>query len=209
MNTVPSKRVMHNGNYFRSVTEWRWALVMENLEIQYHFEAKKFNTKFGWYLPDFFLPAFNCWIEIKGSFPTAEEVAKCRSVHESTGNPVLMLSGAPDIQSFSDGVRLSNFGLKLISDEPSKVVNIDLGNMFDEVGSLTYNKIPVQLYLISAFQKAKNMSSNEHSLTDLLGTVFRTHFGADGYVEQEIVNAKKPYTAPTDFEIFVSRYLKI
>lgn len=49
------------------------------------------------YLPDFFLPEFNHWVEIKGKAPNFEEVNKARNLTHHTKQPVTILwSYIPD-----------------------------------------------------------------------------------------------------------------
>lgn len=58
---------VYNGYRFRSRLEARWAVFFDALNIEYKYEHQGFNLgKFGWYLPDFWLPNNNLhWIEIK------------------------------------------------------------------------------------------------------------------------------------------------
>jgi hypothetical protein len=52
------------------------------------------------YLPDFWLPEFSCWVEIKGKAPTREEEVKARKLAAYTGKPVHILWGnIPDPQA--------------------------------------------------------------------------------------------------------------
>jgi hypothetical protein len=52
------------------------------------------------YVPDFWLPEFGCWVEIKGQLPTREEHIKAQKLASSTGEPVHLLWGnIPDPQA--------------------------------------------------------------------------------------------------------------
>lgn len=81
----------YNGYRFRSRLEARWAVFFDTLGIEYQYEPEGFELKwvkrlgykdwhvdFYHYLPDFYLPNVGqgCWVEIKGSIPTEEEIAK-------------------------------------------------------------------------------------------------------------------------------------
>jgi hypothetical protein len=46
------------------------------------------------YIPDFWLPEFQHWVEIKGKEPTVEEVRKARKLAYQTGWPVNILYGS-------------------------------------------------------------------------------------------------------------------
>src|SRR6267378_3558413 len=64
-------------NYkFRSRIEARWAVFFNTLKIPYMYEMEGFDLEGTWYLPDFYLPNFDCWVEIKGVEPTQEEINK-------------------------------------------------------------------------------------------------------------------------------------
>lgn len=57
----------YNGYRFRSRLEARWAVFFDALGIAYEYEKEGYDLgKDGWYLPDFWVPAHDCFIEIKG-----------------------------------------------------------------------------------------------------------------------------------------------
>lgn len=57
---------VYNGYRFRSRLEARWAVFFDALGIEYEYEKEGFDLgKYGWYLPDFYLPEQNFWVEIK------------------------------------------------------------------------------------------------------------------------------------------------
>lgn len=68
------------GCRFRSRLEARWAVFFDALGIEWYYEPEGFETAYGRYLPDFWLPDSKAWIEIKGGKPTKREVAKCAGV---------------------------------------------------------------------------------------------------------------------------------
>ncbi|WP_186439831.1 PDDEXK family nuclease [Bacillus paralicheniformis] len=55
---------------FRSSWEVELAEIMTELGIKWEFEPRRFyfHAEKESYLPDFYLPEFNCWIEVKGFF---------------------------------------------------------------------------------------------------------------------------------------------
>lgn len=56
----------YNGYRFRSRLEARWAVFFDELRIKYQYEPEGFNLGDNvWYLPDFYLPEQECWLEIK------------------------------------------------------------------------------------------------------------------------------------------------
>lgn len=62
------------GYRFRSRLEARWAVFFEAMGWSYQYEPEGFVLPDGTpYLPDFYLPDFDRWVEIKGEYPTAKE----------------------------------------------------------------------------------------------------------------------------------------
>lgn len=83
-----------NGIPFRSRLEARWAVFFDSLDkpLQYEYEVDVFETPFGPYLPDFYLPQLNYfWIVKPGPVPDLE-VKKCLwlALH---GHGVLLAQG--------------------------------------------------------------------------------------------------------------------
>lgn len=67
----------YQGYRFRSRLEARWAVFLDSLGIEYWYEHEGCPLATGrGYLPDFYLPALGCWIEVKGPEPTEEEKMK-------------------------------------------------------------------------------------------------------------------------------------
>ena len=82
------------GHFFRSRLEARWAVYFDALGITWEYEKEGYDLgEAGWYLPDFWLPEFRCFVEIKGAECSDEEAAKCRALHEQSGHPVFIAEG--------------------------------------------------------------------------------------------------------------------
>ena len=64
---------LYDGHFFRSRLEARWACFFNRLKIPYRYEIEGYALGKSWYLPDFYLPEQDYWIEIKGFKPTDEE----------------------------------------------------------------------------------------------------------------------------------------
>lgn len=86
------------GCRFRSRTEARWAVFFDALDIPWDFEAQGFHTPAGGYLPDFWLPDVDLYVEIKGPTPGETELAKCQAIP----NLIILVGGVPR--------RLEDFG---------------------------------------------------------------------------------------------------
>lgn len=63
---IKAIRTQYKGYSFRSRLEARWAVFFDAIGIQYQYEPEGFDLgDLGWYLPDFYLPEVDAWIEIK------------------------------------------------------------------------------------------------------------------------------------------------
>lgn len=69
---------LYSGKIFRSRLEARWALLMDLLEINWDYEPSHYQVGPQlWYLPDFYLPQHELWLEVKGAaFMDAGSMAK-------------------------------------------------------------------------------------------------------------------------------------
>jgi len=99
----------YRGYRFRSRLEARWAVFFDALDIAYQYELEGFELKRGRFLPDFFLPDQDVWVEVKPtSFAFPQSIrpdAKVKrlvdlaclasDLHEATKKKVLRLSGEP------------------------------------------------------------------------------------------------------------------
>lgn len=71
----------YKGYRFRSRLEARWAVFFDAIGFDWQYEVEGYHLPNGkMYLPDFYLPKFNCWIEIKGGEPSDSELDACRSL---------------------------------------------------------------------------------------------------------------------------------
>lgn len=84
-----------DGCRFRSRLEARWSVWLNALGIPYRYEAEAFDLEGVLYLPDFWLPEQQAWMEIKGELPTEQEQQKCRLLAQLTGYRTLLICGEP------------------------------------------------------------------------------------------------------------------
>ena len=78
----------YNGYHFRSRLEARWAVFFDTLGVTYEYEKEGYDLgDAGWYLPDFFLPNLNLWVEVKGVIPSVKspEAKKLQALVDATG----------------------------------------------------------------------------------------------------------------------------
>ena len=67
MNCTKLKPIQtkYAGHLFRSRLEARWAVFFDSLKVRWEYEKEGFDFDGTWYLPDFYLPHLDLWIEIK------------------------------------------------------------------------------------------------------------------------------------------------
>lgn len=67
--TIKAIETRYAGCRFRSRLEARWAVLFDSLGYEWRYEPQGFDLGSGvWYLPDFYLPRIDRWLEIKGGF---------------------------------------------------------------------------------------------------------------------------------------------
>lgn len=85
----------YNGIRFRSRLEARWAVFMDSLCVDWEYEPEGFTNGDICYLPDFWLPKLECYLEIKPSDPTEEEILKIQMLVTGTDKSLFVLVGQP------------------------------------------------------------------------------------------------------------------
>jgi hypothetical protein len=99
----------YKGYRFRSRSEARWALFMDEAGVEWTYEDEGYELDGVRYLPDFYLPKQDCWLEVKGARPEARstDAEKTRRLAEASGKAVYVISGeiGPDyvIEVFGPG----------------------------------------------------------------------------------------------------------
>lgn len=67
------------GYRFRSRLEARWAVFFDALGVKWEYEPEGYDLgDAGWYLPDFWLPDYSAFIEVKPVNPSPDEMLKMR-----------------------------------------------------------------------------------------------------------------------------------
>lgn len=97
MNGKRGRESWHRGNLFRSRLEVKWATFFESLGVSYRYEPKGFRLAEGkiYYTPDFYLPAYQKYVEIKPYTPDQDEILKARLLVAETGCTTFIISGEP------------------------------------------------------------------------------------------------------------------
>lgn len=81
----------YKGCRFRSRLEARWAVFFDTLGIDWEYEKEGYDLNGEWYLPDFWLPLFETFVEIK---PNEFDLVKPTLLFKA-GARVMVLCGNP------------------------------------------------------------------------------------------------------------------
>jgi len=100
MKSIKAIDTIYRGYRFRSRLEARWAVFMDSINVRFEYEGEGFAFDGYAYLPDFFLPDMDCFLEIKPTDPSEEEVTKAILLCEHTGKNVYILVGQPSCPCF-------------------------------------------------------------------------------------------------------------
>ena len=100
--TVKPIETVYKGYRFRSRLEARWAVYFDEAGIEYEYEPEGFELSDGTrYLPDFYLPGFQIYAEVKPLLQTQDRLdiydaqeKLCRMFRDEVA-PILLLRGTP------------------------------------------------------------------------------------------------------------------
>jgi hypothetical protein len=96
MSYIKPIETNYAGYRFRSRLEARWAVFLDALGIAWEYEKEGFDLKEdGWYLPDFYLPDYDAWVEIKPSRPERGYLIKPTALSWNGGKSLLLVVGNP------------------------------------------------------------------------------------------------------------------
>lgn len=102
MEEIKAITTYYNGYKFRSRLEARWAVFFDEAKIRYEYEPEGFKLQNGLcYLPDFYLPDENMYVEVKP--PRVGAWKEINKVTKFIGNGIdtlLVLSNIPDNSDF-------------------------------------------------------------------------------------------------------------
>lgn len=85
----------YRGFLFRSRLEARWAVFLDHLSVGFRYEMEGFEFGRDRYLPDFYLPRLDCWIEIKPLMPRGDDraVRLATALADATNKIVYIFAG--------------------------------------------------------------------------------------------------------------------
>jgi hypothetical protein len=168
----------YNGKKFDCRSAARWAVFFDSLCIKYEYKKGNFDLDGKECFPDFWLPAFNCWAEIKPAvyrLPFAYSSAKkdcsepryemelCRKLSDTTNNAVLLIGGNPwaiNLSGESGAVPYYKFQYEIIVFFPRSVM---LSKNFDKELRNTKFSIEIMPSKLNDLLNSKFYSSTEEN----------------------------------------------
>lgn len=93
MTTIKAIETRYAGCRFRSRLEARWAVFYERMGIKWEYEPQGFLIDGQPYLPDFWLPEHETWIEIKGAEADLGYGDLLAKFAEAADKPIVMFTG--------------------------------------------------------------------------------------------------------------------
>lgn len=102
MNAIKALPSFYRGITFRSRMEARWAVFMDVLGIRYFYEPEGYEIDGTYYLPDFFLPTIDAFLEVKNPLAPEDEWKKCEVLCMTTRKSVFVYPCAPFMPSYDN-----------------------------------------------------------------------------------------------------------
>lgn len=96
---------VYKGHNMRSRLEARWAVFFDCIGLEYQYEPQHYRVEWRGeeanYLPDFYLPTLEAYVEVKGGGFTSVDVVKVFGLSKLMRAPVLLLTSIPKTHAVS------------------------------------------------------------------------------------------------------------
>ena len=133
----------YDGYLFRSRLEARWAVFFKALGIKYEYEKEGFDLGNGvWYLPDFFLSDYSCWVEVKPDSISKKEYIKINAFAKATKDKFILVSGTP---------REAHYTVRYLAAQNIEPKNLTIFLSPDYVFALARRASAPELCLVSSY----------------------------------------------------------
>ena len=137
---IKAIQTSYGGCLFRSRTEARWAVMFDALGIKWEYEKEGFELPSGRYLPDFWIPEWEAWVEVKGGEPTQEETDLANELSAATRCRVMIVCGIP--QQGAEQIHSAYLlGLRLAEDDKGFVLASSLTQNYDCIMPLPHRYV--------------------------------------------------------------------
>jgi hypothetical protein len=88
---------IYKGYRFRSRLEARWAVFFDEIGLKWEYEKEGFDVDGKWYLPDFYLPFIDAYVEIK---PTSMYPIFLTKIADELQKKFLIICGQPYLDDY-------------------------------------------------------------------------------------------------------------
>lgn len=99
METIKAIDTPYKGYRFRSRLEARWAVFLDTINLDWEYESEgytiQYEGQFICYLPDFYIPALDAFLEVKGPPLNEQDRIKAEALAASTGKAVIIAQKIP------------------------------------------------------------------------------------------------------------------
>ena len=113
---IKAKPTKYCGIQFRSRTEAKYCMLFNMFDVAWTYESRRFPLPSGSYLPDFYLPDWNTWLEIKGPQPKQSELQLCEELKLVTkANVVIAFGWPPTIWTLISGSWVRGYSFCIIN----------------------------------------------------------------------------------------------
>jgi len=94
-------QTFYKGFHFRSRLEARYAVMFDAAGLEWVYEPEGYELPSGRYLPDFYIPKWDAYVEIKGKPPGHQEFQKCHELSVAADKLVILFEGQPETDNFA------------------------------------------------------------------------------------------------------------
>lgn len=113
MADIKPLETIYNGKRFRSRLEARWAVFFDLIKVEYEYEPEGFEFQGYRYLPDFYVPSEDVYIEIKSNGALTGNESSLYNGREEAGKYI----------AFSQEILNENHGYIVICGTPTEITN--------------------------------------------------------------------------------------
>ena len=133
---------LYEKTLFRSRLEARWAVYFDELNTSWEYEVEGFELGNGLrYLPDFYLPKYSIYAEVKPKSFTWDEHQKCRRLANLSRKTVIELVGLPSTRTCDIIVPYSYYVCSKCGRKENFILGDDIKNCDCKSKMVTVNSI--------------------------------------------------------------------
>ena len=178
---IKAIETIYDNYHFRSRLEARWAIFFNTLRVKYEYEKEGFDIDGLWYLPDFYLPDYSCWVEIKPDSFVFGSDEKINAFAMATKDTFIVICGIPKLDLVRKFIYIEEDCYDLLEVE-RYIVHLlsykgEYSDIEDGVFGLARKSIMPELWLLNDDLGARSLINLENSTDD--EDSYPTKYGLD------------------------------